>query len=93
MKTTSQPKKFSEPTPAKKIRVCDCCGSEVTMYSNRWLKWLRVENEVNLHELSRRSGISVALLCLVESGKREVTPKTEQAYLLYARKETICGFI
>ena len=40
------------------------------------LKIARVENELNMRELSKLSGVSAAAICEIESGKKSPTATT-----------------
>lgn len=74
-----------EPTPQQEEHICECCGHKGDLYTGPWLRWFRLQARISMNELSRRSGLSVPLISLVESGERTVTPRVEHAYITYIR--------
>jgi DNA-binding transcriptional regulator YiaG len=67
--------------PMHIARTCRCCGHAKHVINGAWLRWFRESAGLGLRAMARRVGLSAAYLSDVERGRRNVSPRVENAYL------------
>jgi hypothetical protein len=76
---------MSEKFAGVKNRTCSHCGGTGTLYDNvktgKQMCLLRKQADVSFRELSKRTGLSVGLLCDLEKGRRNWTDERVNKYL------------